>query len=88
MVKFNLIIESKNKDGAIGDRTLKRKRKWPVLPRNGEDVVLDGNIHQIDGTAHDFAKTKLEVRVVVDDDEFDRLATLDGYKEIFPNRKP
>lgn len=83
MIKFTLVVESVAEDGSRGERNLEKEIDWPELPRIGEQVVLEGNATRVFDVDHDFSNGKISVLAGVDDDEFDRLAILDGYVRTF-----
>lgn len=82
MIKFLLVVESKNEEG-IGDRVLHKQCEWHLLPRIGERLILEGNTHSVTEVDHDLSKGGIEVYVQVDDTDFDRLRGFPGYEVAF-----
>ena len=83
MIKFMLFIELKADDGSVGDGVLEKEVNWPVLPRIGEQLALEGNASIVTGVTHDISKAVVEVYTQVDKTDFHRLAAFDGYKRSF-----
>ena len=57
---------------------------WPVLPRIGEELGIEGNGSRVTEVTHEFYKDTICVYVAVDFNEFEDLAVCDGYTQIFP----